>query len=90
MSARIKILCLLFALYNFRASAQPVTPAEHGLKEFSIKDKKLGLINFYIDTTNLKRKAPLFIETNGSGGMPLCLYVKGEKFVTTTKINFII
>lgn len=84
MSVSVKILCLFFTLYNFTALAQSVTPDEHGLKEFRIEDKKLGLINFYVDTTNLKGKSPLFIETNGSGGMPLCLYIKGKKFVTTS------
>ncbi|WP_449438348.1 alpha/beta hydrolase family protein [Pedobacter steynii] len=83
MNASLKILCLFFTLYSFDVFAQPVTPGEHGLKEFRIEDKKLGTINFYVDTTNLKSKSPLFIETNGSGGMPLCLYIKGQKFVTT-------
>ena len=63
--------------------AQSVTPDGYGLKEFSITDKKLGLIQFYVDTVNILRKAPLFIEINGSGGLPLCLYVQGKKFVTT-------
>lgn len=62
--------------------AQPVTPDGYGLKEFSINDRKLGLIQFYVDTVNIRRKAPLFIEVNGSGGLPLCLYVQGNKFVT--------
>lgn len=63
--------------------AQSVTPNAYGLKEFLITDKKLGLIQFYVDTVNIVRKAPLFIEVNGSGGLPLCLYVQGKKFVTT-------
>lgn len=63
--------------------AQSVTPSGYGLKEFSINDKKLGLIQFYVDTLNIHQKAPLFIEVNGSGGFPLCLYIQGNKFVTT-------
>lgn len=62
--------------------AQSVTPEGYGLKEFSINDKKLGLIQFYVDTVNIRQKAPLFIEVNGSGGLPLCLYLQGNKFVT--------
>ncbi|UTA66470.1 S9 family peptidase [Emticicia sp. 21SJ11W-3] len=65
------------------AIAQPVIPDAFGLKEFSIHDKKLGLVQFYVDTVNIHKKAPLFIEVNGSGGLPLCLYVQGKKFVTT-------
>lgn len=63
--------------------AQSVTPEGYGLKEFSINDKKLGLIRFYVDTVNILRKAPLVVEVNGSGGLPLCLYIQGKKFVTT-------
>lgn len=68
----------------FIAHAQPVTPKEYGLQEFSFNHKKLGLIRFYVDTNGIQVKAPLFIETNGSGGLPLCLYVEGKKFVTTS------
>jgi hypothetical protein len=63
--------------------AQTVTPDSYGLKEFTINDKQLGRIQFYVDTVNISRKAPLFIEINGSGGLPLCLYVQGNRFVTT-------
>ncbi len=60
--------------------AQPLTPKDNGLKEFSIKDPKLGLIRFYVNAENLQKKEPLFIDVNGSGGLPLCLYVKGKGF----------
>ncbi len=79
-------IVLLFAgllILKNTAIAQDVTPAAYGLREFSIHDKKLGLVRFYVDTVNIHRKAPLMIEVNGSGGLPLCLYVKGNKFVTT-------
>lgn len=78
-------LLLGFSLLLVKISvvAQPVTPREHGLKEFLINDKNLGRINFYVDTVNINQKAPLFFEVNGSGGLPLCLYVEGKRFVTT-------
>nr|WP_293833845.1 hypothetical protein [uncultured Arsenicibacter sp.] len=81
----MRTILLLIALLLLKNGllAQPVTPKEYGLKEFSITDKKLGLIRFYVDTVNIRRKAPLFIEVNGSGGLPLCLYIQGNKFVTT-------
>ncbi|HTE27293.1 alpha/beta hydrolase family protein [Flavitalea sp.] len=63
--------------------AQPTRPIDYGLKTFSIADSKLGLISFYVDTTGISRKAPLFIDINGSGGLPLCIYVKGKKFEAT-------
>ncbi|MCF0053612.1 hypothetical protein LXM25_26300 [Dyadobacter sp. LJ53] len=81
----MKTILLLIALLLLKTItiAQPVTPDAFGLKEFSINDKKLGLIQFYVDTINIHHKAPLFIEVNGSGGLPLCLYIQGKKFVTT-------
>lgn len=63
--------------------AQPVKPSDHGLKEFVLNDAKLGTIRFYVDTVNIKKKMPLFIEVNGSGGLPLCIFIKGKGFGTT-------
>lgn len=80
---RILILLVNLLLLKNAIIAQVVTPDGYGLKEFSIIDKKLGLIQFYVDTVNILRKAPLFIEVNGSGGLPLCVYVQGNRFVTT-------
>lgn len=80
---RTLILIVSLLLLKNAMIAQSVTPDGYGLKEFSINDKKLGLIQFYVDTVNILRKAPLFIEINGSGGLPLCLYVQGNRFVTT-------
>ncbi len=60
--------------------AQSARPIDHGLKSFSISDKKLGSIDFYVDTTNISERAPLFVDVNGSGGLPLCIYVKGKDF----------
>lgn len=75
---------LLLIITPLISNAQPITPGDYGLREFSINHKELGLIKFYVDTTNIKTKAPLFIETNGSGGLPLCLYIKGKKFASTS------
>ncbi|MDN3583602.1 hypothetical protein [Mucilaginibacter flavus] len=66
-----------------RLNAQPLKPADYGLKEFSLQDKKLGLIRFYVSTENIQKKKPLFIEVNGSGGLPLCVYIKGKGFGAT-------
>lgn len=72
--------CLLSI--SFVASAQPTKPIEYGLKSFSINDPHLGKINFYLDTVNIGKKAPLFIDINGSGGEPLCFLIKGTKFTS--------
>lgn len=75
------VLCLLLVKGLL---AQPTRPVDYGLRKISINDSKLGVINFYIDTTGISQKAPLFIDINGSGGLPLCVYVKGNKFEATS------
>jgi hypothetical protein len=81
---KLLLFSVLFFIYlPVKLIAQPVTPADYGLKQFSLKDPKLGLIRFYIDVENIQKKAPLFIEANGSGGLPLCIYIKGKHFGAT-------
>jgi hypothetical protein len=72
---------------GFSVCAQPVYPKDWGLKRFTINDKSIGPIGFYVDTTNIKQKAPLLIFVNGSGGQPLCIYIergKGKSQIMTT------
>ncbi|PSR56916.1 hypothetical protein AHMF7605_27175 [Adhaeribacter arboris] len=76
------LLSLLF-LSALRLNAQPIQPIDYGLKAFSLTDSKLGVISFYVDTTGIAKKAPLFIDINGSGGLPLSIYVKGNGFEAT-------
>ncbi len=64
---------------GFSVCAQPVYPKDWGLKRFTINEKSIGPIGFYVDTINITRKAPLLIFVNGSGGYPLCIYIESEK-----------
>jgi len=73
-------LLVITLLCTINLTAQPTKPVDYGLKAFSLNDNKLGLINFYVDTTGIYEKAPLFIDINGSGGLPLCIYVQGKGF----------
>ena len=68
-------LLLLLAL---KTVAQPLAPADYGLKHFTLEDKALGMVSFYVDTTNLTKQAPILLSINGSGGTPLCLLVRNE------------
>jgi len=85
MSA-LKISLLILLIFNClpaKLIAQPLAPKDYGLKQFSLKDRSLGLIRFYVDIEDLNKKKPLFIEVNGSGGLPLCIYIKGKGFGAT-------
>src|SRR5690349_483119 len=73
------VLLLLGLLLTLSSQAQPTRPQDWGLRRFVLTDKKLGLISFYVDTVGIRRRAPLLVEVNGSGGLPLCLLVKGPK-----------
>lgn len=77
------ILLIIFYFSTINLNAQPTKPIDYGLKSFSINDNKLGPITFYVDTVGISKKAPLFIDINGSGGLPLCIYVKGKGFDAT-------
>lgn len=74
------LLLVLLICFSADLFAQPLSPKDYGLKEFILNDSRLGLIRFYADTENLPKRKPLFIEANGSGGLPLCLYIKGKGF----------
>lgn len=71
---------VLFVQFFTSVIAQPTKPEEYGLKSYTINDKKLGNIHFYIDTTGITKKKPIFLDINGSGGFPLCIYVQGKGF----------
>lgn len=64
--------------------AQPLRPADYGLKEIVLRDPSLGVIRFYVSIAKPSIKSPLFFEVNGSGGLPLCLYIKGKGFGSTS------
>jgi pimeloyl-ACP methyl ester carboxylesterase len=81
------LLFLLGLLLAASSYAQPTCPQDWGLRHFTLTDKKLGPISFYVDTVGIGRKAPLLVEVNGSGGLPLCFLVKkptGGSFILNT------
>lgn len=73
-----KLTLIIFLFTCSKLFAQPTSPTDYGLKNFIIQDKKLGAISFYVDTVNIGKRAALFIDVNGSGGLPLCLYIKAK------------
>jgi len=75
---RILILFLLFSTVG-TCLAQPTKPADYGLKPFSIQDKKLGTINFYVSATGIDSAKPLLLALDGSGHFPLTTLVQLKK-----------
>lgn len=57
---------------------QPKTPADYGLASFSIKDKNLGNVNFYVTKNGIDTKKPLLILLDGSGNFPLYTLIKKD------------
>ena len=81
---------LLLTIATSYCFAQPTTPTDWGLKKITISDRAIGKIGFYIDTINIKKKGPVLLYLNGSGGYPLCFYIQGDsssKVLTTFETN---
>ena len=77
---------LIYLTIATEVIAQPLKPVDYGLKHFTLEDEVLGTVSFYVDTTNLTKQAPILLSINGSGGVPLCLFVRNEhagKFFNT-------
>ena len=69
------LICLTVAM---EVAAQPLAPVDYGLKHFTLEDKALGTVSFYVDTIALEKQSPILLSINGSGGVPLCLFVRNE------------
>ncbi|NII28068.1 hypothetical protein HB364_23490 [Pseudoflavitalea sp. X16] len=59
--------------------AQPTQPADYGLKAFSIPDKQLGTINFYVSASGIDSTKPLLLALDGSGHFPLATLIRLKK-----------
>lgn len=75
---RLLILLLLLCLAG-ACWAQPANPADYGLKAFSIQDKQLGTINFYVSAAGIDSTKPLLVALDGSGHFPLTTLVRLKK-----------
>lgn len=66
--------------------AQPTTPADYGLKAFTIKHKSLGTVHFYVSEKGIDRKKPVLFVLDGSGHYPLAMFVvlKKSSFVVNS------
>ncbi|HEX6432237.1 MAG TPA: hypothetical protein VF008_31310 [Niastella sp.] len=59
--------------------AQPTQPADYGLQAFSITDKTLGTIRFYVSSKGIREVKPVLLALDGSGHFPLATLVLLKK-----------
>lgn len=65
------ILLFTFFVISSLLIAQKNKPSDWGLKKYAINDPKLGLIEYFIDTVGINKKAPVVIYLQGSEGVSL-------------------
>ncbi|HVI44984.1 MAG TPA: hypothetical protein VM802_08940 [Chitinophaga sp.] len=75
--------CFLFLLLTFGqiVCGQPTRPGDYGLKAYTIHDKELGDIHFYITVSGIDKTKPVLLSLDGSGHIPLATYAKLKKSV---------
>lgn len=69
-SVFIFILFLATSVVSQNTSAD-LTPEKLGYKSFTIDDKKLGAVNFYVKSESEDRQRPVLLYLDGSGPYPL-------------------
>ena len=73
---RITLTILVTVIITSCLTAQPKTPDEYGLKQFSLKDSLLGNVNFYVTKNKIDEEKPLLVLLDGSGNTPLYSLIK--------------
>jgi len=68
---------LIFLTVNYNYG-QPKTPEGYGLKPFSITDKDLGEVNFYVTKKGIENEKPLVVLLDGSGHYPIYSLIKKD------------
>lgn len=67
------VLFILMGIY-YDLSAQTLSPEKLGLKAYSLTNKELGTVNYYISTNKIDTKKPVLLYLDGSGPYPLFQY----------------
>ncbi len=70
---KMLIMSSILILTSNALLSQNSTPDNMGLKQFTIEDKKLGTIDFYVNKENLHKKLPVILDVQGSGGFPFII-----------------
>jgi dienelactone hydrolase len=71
---------VIFLLFLSHVSpGQPTKPADYGLQAFTMHDKALGDIHFYVSSKGIDRKKPVILALDGSGHFPLATFVQLRK-----------
>lgn len=78
---------LLFLTAFYQLNAQTITPEKLGFKHFTINDKSLGEINYYISSYDIDKPKPILLYLDGSGAFPLFQYTE-RGIGSTVTIDF--
>jgi hypothetical protein len=70
----ISALLLLTTIYQ--VNGQKITLDQLGFKHFTINDKSLGEINYYISSKDIDKPKPILLYLDGSGAFPLFQYTE--------------
>jgi hypothetical protein len=75
MKSKVKLFLVYIAMMSYvHISAQQYTPEQLGWKEFSIHQKDLGVVNYYVTANMVDKKKPILLYLDGSGSYPLYQY----------------
>ncbi len=87
-----KTIIFLTLLVTYGIFSQKISPHEYGLKQFCIKNKKLGKINFYVTKNGIGKEKPLLILLDGSGNLPIYSLLKKDNgsstIISTIPFNY--
>lgn len=73
---KIANIIFFFLTAFYQLSAQIITPEILGFEHYSINDKSLGEINYYISSKDMDKPKPILLYLDGSGAFPLFQYTE--------------
>lgn len=80
-------LLILISLLSSSVFGQEFSPERLGFEHYTIKDKELGEINYYLTADDSDEKKPLLVYLDGSGWFPLFQEMEGG-YGTTVMIRY--
>lgn len=76
MKNRLALLFLCLVSFLRSSTGQEITPEKLGFKPFTLHDKALGRIDYYISAKDMDKAKPVLLYLDGSGAYPLFQYTE--------------